>query len=631
MKVSALKLKRLSSLISGMDGLRSGSLSRKGIAVVCLSIFLIALGVRFLQWQNSWLVADAMMSRLTARYNDEAQFLLNGDIVSFVYGSRSKPDPSILSHPPGYPILIALIYRVSGNTNTALRLLQVSCAAFAAVLVFLTVSRLLPTGLAVGAGLLVALSPQLAFNSLPLLPESLSALFILLAIYLIVLASRRPHIATILAAGASVGISCWLRANALLLAPFLCLLIFVLFEPGRRLRYSLAIVGAAFLVIVPITVRNAIVFRSFIPLTLGGGLNLVEGIADYDPDKRFRLEATDDGVVRQEAEMYDRPDYVAGLYNPDGVERERTRYARGMSVVRSNKIWFLGVMLRRAAFLLEYERVPIVSVEPSVMHSLEITNETELASSSSPAELMTGLTSVSGQALLSPADDDRALRLMGDDSEQGIQFVSAPINIKRKSDYVMRLPIRIEQGRMVIKIKSVGKGATLASATIPDSTETTASTKDLMTLVKLPFVSDDTDQVRVELANAGAKQSRPIIQIGSMEMFRLGSASYLWTRYPRWLLKSAQKFFKTSWMLPLTLMGIALLALARQWRILAIALVVPAYYLCVHSPLHVEYRYTLAMNYFLLILVAVALHWIATRFWQLAQIVRILMRRDQAF
>lgn len=629
MKINDLQLSWLRSLIIGTDGLRPGSLSRKGIAVVCLSIFFIALGVRFLQFQNNWITADAMMSRLTARYMDEAQFLLNGDTVSFVYGAHAAPDASILAHPPGYPILIALIHKVSGNSSRVLRLFQVACDSAAAVLVFLIVFTLLNTGVAASAGLLVALSPQLAFNCLPLLPDSLSAVFILLAIYLIVLTSRRPHIATILAAGASLGVSCWLRANALLLAPFLCLLIFVLFESAKRWRYSLAIVGAAFLIIAPITIRNAIVFRSFIPLTLGGGLNLVEGIADYDPENRFKLEATDDGVNRQEAELYGRPDYVSGLYKPDGVLRERSRYARGLSVVRSNKFWFLGITLRRAASMLRYERVPIVSVEPTVTHSLEITNETELVSSSSPTELLAGLSSVSGQARLSLSDDNRALRITGDDSEQGTQFVSAPINIKRKSDLVLRLPIRSEQGRMVIKVKSVGKDVTLASATIPDTMIPTAPTKDHMTLVQLPFVSDDTDQVRLVLANAGVKQSLPIIQIGDMEMYRLGSASYLWTRYPRWLLKIAQKFFTTGWMLTLTLMGIALLALARRWRILAIALVVPAYYLCVHSPLHVEFRYTLAMNYFFLILAAVALNCITLKSWQLAQRVWIPLRRGQ--
>ncbi|HKR00855.1 MAG TPA: hypothetical protein VJT09_09280, partial [Pyrinomonadaceae bacterium] len=37
-------------------------------------------------------------------------------------------------------------------------------------------------------------------------------------------------------------------------------------------------------------------------------------------------------------------------------------------------------------------------------------------------------------------------------------------------------------------------------------------------------------------------------------------------------------------------------------------LVVPAYYLAVQSALHTEYRYVLAIHYFLFILVAVALH-----------------------
>ncbi len=590
----------------------------------------MAVGARLLQWQNNWLTIDKTMWRLTQRYKDEAQFLLNGDISSFVRGPLPQPDPGVLMHTPGYPLLIASIYKVSGNSDVALRLFQILCDAGAALLVFLIAAELLPGGAAIIAGLLVALSPQLAFSSLLLLPDSISGLPILLAVYLIVRASKHPHLATIIAAGAAVGVSCWLRANALLLAPFLCLLILLLFERGKRWRYAIALAGAAFLVIVPITIRNAVVFRSFIPLSLGAGQNLVAGIADYDPEKRFGLEAYDDAASRQEAELYNRPDYAADLYRPDGIERERARFARALSVIRSNKLWFLGVMLRRAALMLEYERVPIVSVEPSVTNSLEIKNETELAWSGSPAELIAGNSSSSGRAQLSLTENNQALRLIGDDSGQGKQLASAPISIQRKSDYVLRLPVRVEQGRMVIRVESVDKGTILASAALPDSLEPEAPTKDSMTFIQLPFVNAGAEQVRIVLVNAEPKQGSPIIEIGRMEVFRLGPASYLWTRYPRMLLKSVQKFFKTSWMLPLMLIGILLLSLARRTRVLAIVLAVPAYYLCVHSPLHIEHRYVLAMHYFFSILIAVGLYWIAMRCWQLVRTLIITRRRRTA-
>ena len=618
MKYLAAKFTRLGARFVREDDLQAGGITRKNTAVICLLIFFTATGVRLLQWQNSWLTVDKTMWRLTERYKDEAQLLLVGDVASFVRGSESGPDPGILMHTPGYPLVIAVVYKASGNSDTALRLFQILADAGAALLVFLIAVEILPKAAAIIAGLLVAFSPQLAHSSLLLLPDSLSGLPILLAIYLIVRAGKSPRVITIMAAGAAVGLSCWLRANALLLAPFLCLLIFVLFERDRRWRYAAAFVAAALLVIAPITIRNAIVFRSFIPLSLGAGQNLVAGIADYDPERRFGLEAYDDAASRQEAELYNRPDYAADLYRPDGIERERARVARALTVISSNKLWFLGVMLRRAALMLRYEQVPIVSVEPSITNSPEITGETELAWAGSPAELIAGDPSSSGQARLSLTGDNQALRIAGDDSAEGKQFASPLINVKRKSDYVLRLPVRVEQGRMVVRVESGDKGATLASAAIPDSLEPGAPTKDSMTIVQVPFVNAGADQVRVVMANAEAGQT-PVIQIGGLEVFRLGAASYLWTRYPRTLVKVLQKFFKTTWMLPLMLFGIVLLALARRGRVLAIALAIPAYYLCVHSPLHIEHRYVLAMHYFFSILIATALYWLGKRLWEVGQ------------
>lgn len=619
LKGRTLQLKQFGSRVIGMNGMRAGGMTGRGTAVACLLIFSAAVGVRLLQWQNSWLAVDRTMYLITARYKEEAQFLLDGKIRSFIRGPSQQPDSSLLIHPPGYPVLIFFIYKLFGESEAALRLFQIICDAVACVLVLLIAVRLLPAGVAVIAALLVALSPQLSYNSLLLLPDSVSVFFILLAIYLIVLATARPRVATLMAAGASIGVSCWLRANALLLAPFLCLIIPVLFGPGKRLRYCFTLLGATLLVISPITIRNAVVFRSFIPLALGTGQNLTEGIADYDPDRRFGFEAYDDAASRQEAVLYNRPDYAAHLYEPDGVERERARVARALSVIRSNKIWFLRVMVRRACSMLQYENVPIVSAEPSITHSTEITDAAQLAWAATPDRLAIVLQAVSPQASSSMAENNRALRIMGDDSERGRQFSSVPINIERSSDYVLRLPVRMEQGRMVVKVESNVSGKTLASATIPDSIERAAATVDSLTLVQLPFVNSSANQVRIVIDNAWSNGARPIMLIGRAELIRLGPASYLWTRYPRMLVKSCQKFFTTRWMLPLTLIGATVLAWARRWHVLAITLVVPAYYLCAHSPLHVEYRYILAMNYFLLMLVAVAIHWTAISFWRLVR------------
>ncbi|HYG79528.1 MAG TPA: glycosyltransferase family 39 protein, partial [Pyrinomonadaceae bacterium] len=627
----AAKIRRLGSRFPRAEGLEAQPLTRRRLLVICLSVFFVATGVRLLQWQNNWHTIDKTMWRLTERYKDEARPLLDGDLKGFLQGTTPEPDQGILMHTPGYPVLLAAVYKVSGDSDAAVRLFQILADAGAAVLVFLIAAELLPVAAAAIAGLLVAFSPQFAYNSLVLLPDSVSALPILLAVYLIARAAKRPRLVTIIAAGAAIGLSCWLRANALLLAPFLVLLMLLLFERGRRWRYAGALVAAAVLVMAPITIRNAVVYGSFIPLSLSAGQNLTAGIADYDPEKRFGFEAYDDATCRQEALLYNRPDYAEDLYRPDGIWRDRARTARALAVIRSNKLWFLGVMLRRAALMLENEKVPVVSVEPTVSNSLEITGETELAWASSPAELMASNTSsASGRAQLSLAENDGALRVAGDDSPQAAQFVSATINVRPKSDYVLRLPVRAEQGRMVIRVESVDGRATLASAGVPDSLERDAPKEGSLSVLQLPFVNASDDQIRVVLANADSGQARAAVLVGRAELFRLGPASYLWTRYPRTLVKAVQKFFKTAWLLPLALIGIALLALARRGRALALVLAVPAYYLSAHSPMHVEPRYVLVVHYFFSILVATTLYWFGARVWKAARAVVAMASRRKA-
>ena len=87
--------------------------------------------------------------------------------------------------------------------------------------------------------------------------------------------------------------------------------------------------------IAPLTIRNAVVFGEFIPVSLGAGQTLIEGIADYDTDGTLGLPQTDVELIRGEAETYQRPDYANSLFTPDGPARDRARLRRGFSVIRA--------------------------------------------------------------------------------------------------------------------------------------------------------------------------------------------------------------------------------------------------------------------------------------------------------
>jgi len=85
----------------------------------------------------------------------------------------------------------------------------------------------------------------------------------------------------------------------------------------------------------------------------------------------------------------------------------------------------------------------------------------------------------------------------------------------------------------------------------------------------------------------------------------------MWTHLPRMLLHALQKVFTTAVFLPLALIGLGLMIFRKQTAALIIFSVVPVYYFTVQSAFHTEYRYVLAVNYFLFAFAAVAIAWVS--------------------
>ena len=344
-------------VVKSPDAVTSPEVSLSQLVLICCLLLLLALGVRLLVLHCNRAAIASVMSGLTAGYKDDARILARGDLRLFLYGVDTPSNATVIAHPPGYSIMIAAIFTVFGESDFALRFFQIFCDAISVVFVFLIALELTSKRVAIIAGVLAALSPQLAYNSLLLLPDSLSVLPILLAVFLFARARGQSHAWINLAmAGAMLGLSCWLRPNGLLLPLFIAALIPIIFQRGKRLRTVVPLVAGAVLLIVPLTIRNLVVFNRFIPISLGSGVTFIEGIADYDRTGTTGLARTDVEVVQDEARTANRPEYSGSLFNPDGVQRERDRVARGISAIRSRPFWFLGVMIRRAASMLRWEK-----------------------------------------------------------------------------------------------------------------------------------------------------------------------------------------------------------------------------------------------------------------------------------
>src|SRR5437868_5853829 len=240
---------------------------------LCLALFLLALGVRLCYWQDNR--QGFVFTGMAEEYKVHAQVLYAGELVRFLRGDDPPSDANFVKHPPGYPIFEAAVWKLFGPSDRALRAVHVTLDATACLIVFLIAAELFSISVATIAGLLVALSPQLAYHSIALLPDPLAPLPLLFATWLLIRALKRPRLRLFITAGALVGVSCWLRSNALLLAPLLAVLVWFLFARARRLRYALALLCASVVVIAPVTTRNYVAFHHLTPLSISAGITPV--------------------------------------------------------------------------------------------------------------------------------------------------------------------------------------------------------------------------------------------------------------------------------------------------------------------------------------------------------------------
>ena len=572
--------------------------------IIALVIFLVAFGVRLLCWHDTRLTVGKVQSSVVQDYQRIGNLLRRDGIRGFFSSSSALADLNNLGHPPGYSVLMAFI-----QSTTAIQLVQIIFDAGAAVLIFLIVGEVFSTATATVAGALAALSPQLAWNSVLLLPDSLAVFPILLAIYLLARARTKPRLINFILIGVLVGLSCWLRANAMLMTFFLAAAVLLLLQKTRQWQLALAVIGGTLLIILPLTIRNAIVFHRFIPLSLGAGQTLLEGIADYDTQDRFGIPNTDMGIMKQEAEMFQRPDYYGTLFNPDGVKRERARMARGFAVIRSHPLWFSSVMIRRGASMLRLERATLVAVNPAISHLLDANSMGSPISMQTPVDLIqTSFRSPQARVLVEQLNSE-FLTIIGDDSKYGAQVSWSPIATRPNMDYVMTIPIKTERGRVRIAIENAA--GEIYSSEVVEPIEGKSFQEQPVNLIELPF-SKANDSVQLVLTNEASNPPNPVVKIGAIKLYELGPARWLWTRYPRFVVHYIQRLFLTAIILPLAILGFSIVIVRKQNAALLILSVVPVYYFCVQSAFHTEYRYVLAVNYFVFAFAAIAITWIAS-------------------
>jgi len=332
-------------------------MSLKTRIVIAVAIFLISYATKSLHAVDlaplMYTTQEPLGSMADAYDSMASSILLGEGLLGPRYDDPRRTAP--LARAPGYGIYLSTIYSLFGRDYFVVQVVQNAINSISPILIFLIAGNLLSWRVGAISGLLSAVSHHLSYMSNWILPDSISALFLLAAVYFLVLARRAPYSYWLYSlAGAMIGISAWLRSLNLMFGLFVIAVVAI--TSTRRwpvVRRAIVMTLVSFLVIAPITIKNYLRYGQFVPINIQMGLVMWVGIADASGD-RFGATPDDNEVARQEAVLYGKPEYARDWASPDGIQRDRDRVRKSLRIILDHPVWYAGVMLDRMGEMVKY-------------------------------------------------------------------------------------------------------------------------------------------------------------------------------------------------------------------------------------------------------------------------------------
>ncbi|ODA41179.1 glycosyltransferase family 39 protein [Desulfosporosinus sp. BG] len=285
----------------------SNLVPRSGLWIIGL-LFFIAIGLELLYLKSY--TAGYFISPDGLLYSNIAENFLQGKGLANTVGTDGILRARDYVVGPVYPLLLAAVYGIFGLKSYGMVVgLHVILGAASAVLAYKTGELLfgkryawIPYGLTLGY-------PLFAFWRMYVLTEATYVFTITLFLYILALYAKevkRPKVRTLLILGAVIGISNLVRPFLLLYFPVLGF--WILWMHGWRLKTALRdfgiIVGITVLVMSPWSIRNAVKYHQFIPVSNYGSPEFYSGnnpltitdhyyVSDqpsYDPEVKARID-----------------------------------------------------------------------------------------------------------------------------------------------------------------------------------------------------------------------------------------------------------------------------------------------------------------------------------------------------
>lgn len=289
-------------------------------------------------------------------FHERTENILAGTEPVFFVSDPARTD--LIQYPPGFPLYIGAIYRLTGE-HSAYGVLRVQWLLDALI------TPLLILGIATTAfgrkvgyvgGVFAALSPLLAFCAVTPTSDAAASWAVLGALWLLLLAVKRKQWQFAALAGLVLGVGCWLRVNPLFLVVAWAAALVIIKNIAFKTRLALAVplVFVTMLLVAPVAVRNVVVFDEVVLTGLNVGSNLWEGLGETEFGRSQGFGYGDGVMVESErAELGYPPDFPMTPNWPDGIRRDNERARRSLEVIVAHPLWYSGVMATRMLWMLK--------------------------------------------------------------------------------------------------------------------------------------------------------------------------------------------------------------------------------------------------------------------------------------
>ncbi|MGB2868261.1 MAG: glycosyltransferase family 39 protein [Bacteroidota bacterium] len=266
-----------------------------------------------------------------------------------------------IDRPLGYLAIVLLPYSLV-RLPLSIQIFQLVLSVCSVVLCYKVAERLFSEKTAFVASLLYSVWPLSARFEIALLGDSVVSLFLLISLWAFMKGLENRVIGTAFASGAALGAGILMRSDLSFLPFFLLGVVYFVKRSSVAFRFLAPYLVGVFLVVGMQTARNYTATNgSFLPLGLGKGISMWEGISQFGDTL---------GTVYGDEKMTQREGYHSWAY-PNGVERDQKRFREALNIIRAHPVWYGGIMARRVLVLLRPDGIILGRLMPAPSEFLE--------------------------------------------------------------------------------------------------------------------------------------------------------------------------------------------------------------------------------------------------------------------